>query len=251
LRPFSASDLLAVWERGLNSPPAERALIILRSAFPDAPPPALGQLTVGQRDLCLLKLRETTFGTKLTGIAVCPECNEQVELDFDSRDISPADTGLPNFHEEEKAGNEFRMSLPGWDLRFRLPTSADMTDIYVEPSQAKSKLLEACLLEARHEDRTVQAADLPEEVVTALSERMAREDPNLNVSLAVKCPECSHEWQMTFDIVTYFMSEINFWAMRMLREVHRLASAYGWSEADILAMSAWRRQRYLEMVSGN
>ena len=112
-------------------------------------------------------------------------------------------------------------------------------------------MLEACLLDARHEDEPFRPADLPEEVVTALSERMAQEDPYLNISLAVKCPACSHEWQMIFDIVTYFMSEINFWAIRMMREVHRLASAYGWSEVDILAMSAWRRQRYLEMISGN
>jgi hypothetical protein len=30
--------------------------------------------------------------------------------------------------------------------------------------------------------------------------------------------------------------------------VHALAYAYGWSEADILAMSAPRRRRYLSMI---
>jgi hypothetical protein len=33
-----------------------------------------------------------------------------------------------------------------------------------------------------------------------------------------------------------------------MREVHRLARVYGWREADILSMSASRRQFYLEMV---
>jgi hypothetical protein len=33
-----------------------------------------------------------------------------------------------------------------------------------------------------------------------------------------------------------------------MREVHTLAAMYGWRETDILAMSAWRRQRYLEMI---
>jgi hypothetical protein len=36
----------------------------------------------------------------------------------------------------------------------------------------------------------------------------------------------------------------------MLRDVHALATAYGWREADIVAMSPWRRQVYLDMVSG-
>jgi len=251
LRPFSASDLLAVWERGLSNPPAERALILLRSAFPDAPPASLARLTIGQRDLCLLKLREMTFGTKLNGFAVCPECREQVELDFDSREIVEAGVRFPDFQAEEKASNEFLMDLLGWKLRFRLPTSADMTSLPADAPQAQLKLIEACLLDARHEDQSVQTADLPEEVVIALSERIAREDPFLNISLALKCPVCSHEWQMLFDIVTYFMSEINFWAARLMREVHRLASVYGWREADILAMSAWRRQRYLELISGS
>jgi hypothetical protein len=33
-----------------------------------------------------------------------------------------------------------------------------------------------------------------------------------------------------------------------VREVHLLASAYGWRESDILAMTPWRRQLYLELV---
>ena len=42
--------------------------------------------------------------------------------------------------------------------------------------------------------------------------------------------------------------EIHAWAKRTLREVHTLASAYGWSEREILSMSAVRRALYLEMV---
>jgi hypothetical protein len=37
-------------------------------------------------------------------------------------------------------------------------------------------------------------------------------------------------------------------ARRLLIEVHSLASAYGWSETDILSMSEPRRALYLEMV---
>jgi hypothetical protein len=51
-----------------------------------------------------------------------------------------------------------------------------------------------------------------------------------------------------FDIVPYLWTEINAWAMRLLREIHSLATAYGWREADILAMSAVRRHWYLEMI---
>jgi hypothetical protein len=52
-----------------------------------------------------------------------------------------------------------------------------------------------------------------------------------------------------FDIGAFLWEEIAAQARRLLREVHTLARAYGWREADILVMSAARRQAYLEMVS--
>ncbi len=37
-------------------------------------------------------------------------------------------------------------------------------------------------------------------------------------------------------------------AERLLREVHTLARAYGWSEGAILELGSARRERYLELV---
>ncbi|HEX2516118.1 MAG TPA: phage baseplate protein, partial [Chloroflexota bacterium] len=37
-------------------------------------------------------------------------------------------------------------------------------------------------------------------------------------------------------------------ARRLLREVHTLARAYGWREAEILALPGRRRQTYLDLV---
>ena len=78
---------------------------------------------------------------------------------------------------------------------------------------------------------------------------MAETDPQADVQLALACPACGHTWQATFDIVSFFWSEINAWAYHTLREVHGLALAYGWTETDILALSPQRRQLYLEMAT--
>jgi hypothetical protein len=61
-------------------------------------------------------------------------------------------------------------------------------------------------------------------------------------------PGLRHSWDVLFDIVSFFWAEIGAWAQRLLREVHALASAYGWREADILALSAWRRRQYLDLA---
>jgi hypothetical protein len=53
-----------------------------------------------------------------------------------------------------------------------------------------------------------------------------------------------------FDMLAYFWSEIQMGARRLLREIHVLASAYGWRESEILTLSAARRRAYLELVGG-
>jgi hypothetical protein len=50
------------------------------------------------------------------------------------------------------------------------------------------------------------------------------------------------------DIGRFLWFEVRNAAQRLLREVHELAYAYGWSESAILAMSFHRRQNYLAMV---
>ena len=82
----------------------------------------------------------------------------------------------------------------------------------------------------------------------AVTERMSQADPQADVKLGLDCPACGHDWLVTFDILSFLWSEIETWAQRMLRDVHILARSYGWREADILAMSAFRRQCYLEML---
>jgi len=68
--------------------------------------------------------------------------------------------------------------------------------------------------------------------------------------LELSCPVCRQNWRLSFDIGAFLWAEINSLAKRLLREVHTLARAYGWREADILSMSATRRQAYIELVLG-
>jgi hypothetical protein len=62
------------------------------------------------------------------------------------------------------------------------------------------------------------------------------------------CPSCGHVWQALLDIVDFLWKEVAAGAARLLDEVHTLARAYHWPEADILAMSSRRRQAYLELA---
>jgi hypothetical protein len=242
VRRLSASALLNVWEQGLAASSAERALALLGAACPETAPEELAGLSVGQRDARLLTLREWTFGPRLVCLMSCPECSQRLELAFDAADLQAASG--------EALVGEMSLSVDGHEVRFRLPNSGDLMAISErqDGEDGRQLVLERCVLAARHRGKEVAVDQLPSDVLEAIVERMAEADPQADVQLALSCPDCSHEWQATFDIVTFFWQEINAWSQRILRQVHVLASAYGWHEAEILALSPERRQIYLEMV---
>lgn len=271
MRPLSSAQLLTVWEQGLSQPPTQRALTLLAAACPNTPLEVLARLNIGQRDAYLLTLREWTFGSQLVSLAGCPQCSGRLELTFDMADIratpasSQPETNLnghpagqplpPGFVELPTSTAELAESLvltvAGYETRFRLPNSLDVVAAAncADLNEARQLLVDRCLLEVHQADATVSPAQLPAEVIDAIAAHMAQADPQAEVQLALTCPQCSHQWQVAFDIVSFFWSEINTWAYHLLRDIHTLAAVYGWSEADIIAMNPWRRQAYLDMVN--
>ena len=77
---------------------------------------------------------------------------------------------------------------------------------------------------------------------------MALADPMAETRLALSCPACGSEWHEALDIARFVWAEIESRAKRLAGEVHALASAYGWTEAEILGLSGPRRSLYLGMV---
>jgi len=170
-------------------------------------------------------------------------------MSFNTRDIQVAHVPFEGEHEE--AMGAVSLSLADFEVSFRLPNSLDLaaTEDQRDITAARDRLLERCLLVVRHNGEETSTDQLPTSVVDTIIERMVQADPQADVQLALTCSACSHQWQAIFDIASFFWSEIDAWAHHLLREVHTLAYAYGWREADILAMSPRRRQLYVERLS--
>jgi len=84
--------------------------------------------------------------------------------------------------------------------------------------------------------------------VERIGESMAQADPLAEILLGFECPACLHNCSEALDLPTFLWAEIDALVRRLLLEVHTLASAYGWSEREILSLSDARRRLYLEMV---
>jgi hypothetical protein len=219
MRELSAAEILGVWERGRNGTLPERALDLLAAGgHPETPE----LLPVGERDALLVELRELTFGPSLEAVVECPSCGEPLEVTLRATDL----------REERTAAVD-----PGGSLR--VPTAGDLLAVAGAASVEEGTRI---LLE-----RVVDGA-LDPGLEDTIAERLARADPGAWTELALSCPECAAVWSAPFDIVSFLCAELDAAARRLVDEVHSLASAYGWTESEVLALSPARRGAYLELV---
>jgi hypothetical protein len=85
-------------------------------------------------------------------------------------------------------------------------------------------------------------------LIGELESRMEALDPAADIRLGMRCTDCGHVWDAVLDIGACFWDELGSRAHQLLESVHRLAGAYGWREAEILALSPARRAAYLNMI---
>ena len=241
---LSEQDILNIWEVGLRQHPVEQAITILTLADPQRTRSDLLAMSIGQRDAHLLTIRESVFGARFAGYAECPQCREPLEFTFDAANIRMA---TPEYATHERA---FNFSYEDYELQANLPDSTDTFAIAGcrDVQAARTILLERCITSATHQGNEIVVSSLPDNVIAALGEAMIERDPQAEIRLELTCPSCDCRWFALFDILAFLWHEIVTRSRCILREVHLLASAYGWSEADILAMSAVRRRLYLDMV---
>lgn len=230
-----------MWEAGGSQQPIDRALTLLAAARPENSREELAALSISRRDSQLLEVRKRTFGDTLNAFSKCPQCAGHLEIRFAAAAIEAASDDRTDILE---------MKSHGILVRFRLPNSVDLAEAIGVGNidLAREALLCRCVVEAWRDDTMVAPNELPPEVSAEINRRMAASDPAAEMLLNLQCPLCSHSWQALFDIATFFWTEISAHARRLLREVDALARTYGWGEAEILGLSATRRQTYLEFI---
>lgn len=241
MRSLSSFDCLTLWESGRALHALDRALLAIHAALPEAPGEAPADWPLGRRNRALAELHHASFGAPVRGWSACHECREKLEFELDSRALIASAPPVPANSVEIEG------------KIFRLPTSRDLAGIAQEsdPQRAAARLLQRCT-----ENRTGAASTQPEQAEGACSDEqldmigqaMAQADPLAEILLHFDCPACGASFDEPLDLPSFLWAQIESRARRLLLEIHTLASAYGWNEYEILALSPARRNSYLEMV---
>jgi hypothetical protein len=131
-----------------------------------------------------------------------------------------------------------------------LPRAADLAVIAhcSDMANARQTLLALCVVEAWKDDKSIDVDALPASVVAALGDAILVADPLAETVLDLACPECGTDSLMAFDVGRFLWAELEAHAKRLVFDVHVIAQAYGWCEADILALAPTRRAAYLNWL---
>lgn len=228
---FSDQGLLDLWERVETAPPAMRPAELLeglRRWVGEAADEPAWTLPIGRRDRALIDLRARVFGPEMSCATDCAHCGERIELTFDLG-------ALPTASSRDTAS----LVVGDIDLRLRLPSTLDVSDVLGLPDPARpAALVHLCALDPLPDA-------LSPALIEAASAAMAEADPDADIELGTTCPGCGTQQALTFDIGHCLWDDLSRAARRLIREVHHLATAYGWSEAEVLAVPRRRRREYL------
>ena len=227
------NDVLALWERAGAAAPSARDDALLGDAAP---------ASLSARNAALLALRSRLLGATQRLRAACPACGAALEFTIDcdvlARALQPAaDAG--SVHELRCDGYRIAYRVPGIDDWRAAAASTDFAPV----------LMQRCIARCERDDGVpCAAASLPPSVTDALSSALEALEPGACVDFDLRCPECAAQWSAPMDCAAVLYGEVRARAEALLVEVDALARAYGWSEAQVLALSPTRRAAYLQLV---
>jgi hypothetical protein len=193
-------------------------------------------LCVSDRDRLVAEIYASCYGDRVDALTPCAGCHEDCALGFSLRELLVARRpAQPPHVAGPDADGTF--SLPD-GCRFRLPTAGDEREASgLSAVDAARSLLERCVIGGSGSPDLATV----EQALEALS-------PVLQVELPMRCPHCALDQNVTFDVVRFFAQALLRERPILLREVHYLASAYHWSQAEILALPRSERRAYVALV---
>src|SRR5664279_677668 len=87
MRNLTETELLNLWEDCMDLPLIETSLHLIGTASSVNDLNGIANLSIGQRDIRLLQLREWMFGSRLKSMAICPHCSERIEWENEVKDF--------------------------------------------------------------------------------------------------------------------------------------------------------------------
>ncbi len=232
MRALGPTDIVALWERGARCHALDRSALLCTWARPEWRADTIADRPLGHITAALMQLREASFGARIDSHVDCAHCGARLQLLLRTSELL-----------QPEPGDTLEVAVAGrW---VRPPGLRDLAAVAheLDAERAARQLLARCTLHGGDD-----AAALSDDALREIEDALEAVDPNADLALDVHCEACGKHSTAQLDAGVLLWDEIDAHARALLAEVHTLASAYGWSEGEILALGAARRASYLAMV---
>lgn len=193
------------------------------------------QLDVGTR-LALGLSSAFSAGEAVAVVARCPGCDEELEVELTREELLDA---------EHRATTTVTFEGRRGPVVLRRPTGADQLR-WLETSYpdelAANRAIVASLVVERASDEDLG------DLLQRIDEELASCDPLVGGEIEIRCFSCDATSKHPVDVVSRVLARCVTLQRRLVEAVHQLASAYGWTEDQVLALSPRRRAEYLALV---
>lgn len=201
------------------------------------------QLAAGDRERLVLAVCARLLGPEADLVVPCPACRDlcEVPVHFAAIIALRPPTSDDRCSLAASDGNWIAWICP--------PTGHDLEAASRGGAGAERQLLENCLRELHDPaGRKMARQSLPQECEAQLAEALSALDPLAECRIGIDCPHCAARFDTLLDGFTLLRTAIGD-ANSLYGDIYRMAHAYHWSEADILALPLKRRRHYLAIAA--
>ncbi len=226
VRPLTGAD-----ERSVGAPTRLEACR-LAARVASLPPRSATEVPLVDIDAILRVIHEALYGDRVSSEVACRGCEDPLEVLLSLGAISEPPGELP----VDRVG-EVEYAVHG--ARFRLPTTADVIAVDSEPSEHRGEALRSRLL--LDGELSVDVLD------AALDEVACCHEANLEV----RCERCGATTSAQFLLHEHLLRSIAMEQRWLIREIHLLASSYGWPLADIERLTRTERRQMARLIQAD
>ncbi|MDH5344663.1 MAG: hypothetical protein OEW59_02785 [Gammaproteobacteria bacterium] len=191
---------------------------------------------VGSRIAALLRLLAATDAVDhLSLLAHCrrPSCGERFEFELP----------LAMLHDVVPEGETIQVPLNGGrSVLLRRPNGRDLREWRSQQPTSRQAAV-ATMLRSLVVEGQATPDDEP-----VLAEALLDLDPLVAFTVSCACPACRSINEVRVDLEDIALARLRWKQRELLHDIHRLASRYGWTEAEVLAIPPHRRTHYLAMI---
>jgi hypothetical protein len=205
------------------------------------PPSVLRSAPVGDRVAALIAIAALTGDGTFSVPLRCPAeaCRDELELEVTWAEIRTIAASA--------ADGPFEVDADGLRYVVRRPTGIDQEAWAGTASRGETVDARAVLSRLIVDGPLDRLTDSR---IAALEAALDERDPLVTFGVSVGCPTCGLVTPRELPLVAMAASVLRRRQALILDDIHDLAHAYGWSEAAILAIPAWRRAAYRARITG-